>query len=44
VLRIIFGQKRDKVRRLEINANEELHDFCSSPSIIRMIRSKRRVR
>jgi hypothetical protein len=42
VLRRIFGPKRDEVtggwRRLH---NEELHNLNSSPSIIRMIKSKR---
>jgi hypothetical protein len=42
VLRRIFGSKRDEVaggwRKLH---NEELHDLYSSPSIIRMIKSKR---
>jgi hypothetical protein len=42
VLRRIFGPKRDEVtgewRKLH---NEELHDLYSSPSIIRMIRSRR---
>jgi hypothetical protein len=42
VLRRIFGPKRDEVmggwRRLH---NEELRDLNSSPSIIRMIRSRR---
>jgi hypothetical protein len=41
VLRI-FGPKRDEVtggwRKLH---NEELHNLCSSPSIIRMIKSRR---
>jgi hypothetical protein len=41
VLRI-FGPKRDEVmggrRKLH---NEELHNFYSSPSIIRMIKSRR---
>jgi hypothetical protein len=32
VLRRIFGPKRD---------NEELHDFFSSPSIIRIMKSRR---
>jgi hypothetical protein len=40
VLRRVFGLKRDKVtggwRKLH---NEELHDFYSSLSIIRMIKS-----
>jgi hypothetical protein len=42
VLRRIFGPKRDEVtgswRKLH---NEELHNFYSSPSIIRMIKSRR---
>jgi hypothetical protein len=42
VLRRIFGLKRDEVtgewRKLH---NEELHDLYSSPSIIRIIRSRR---
>jgi hypothetical protein len=42
VLRGIFGPKRDEVtgewRRLH---NEELNDLCSSPNIIRVIKSKR---
>jgi hypothetical protein len=42
VLRRIFGPKRDEVtgewRKLH---NEELHDFYSSPSIIRIIKSRR---
>jgi hypothetical protein len=42
VLRRIFGQKRDEVtggwRKLH---NEELHNLHSSPSIIRMIMSRR---
>jgi hypothetical protein len=42
VLRRIFGPKRDEVtggwRRLH---NEELHSLYSSPSIIRMIKSRR---
>jgi hypothetical protein len=41
VLRKIFGPKRDEVtgewRKLH---NEELRDFYSSPSIIRIIKSK----
>jgi hypothetical protein len=41
VLRRIFGPKRDEVtggwRKLH---NEELHNFCSSASIIRMIKSR----
>jgi hypothetical protein len=42
VLRRIFGPKRDEVaggwRKLH---NEELHNVYSSPSIIRMIKSRR---
>jgi hypothetical protein len=42
VLRRIFGQKRDEViggwRKLH---NEELHNLYSSPSTIRMIKSRR---
>jgi hypothetical protein len=42
VLRRIFGLKRDKVtgdwRKLH---NEELNNFYSSPSIIRIIKSRR---
>jgi hypothetical protein len=42
VLRRIFGPKRDEVtegwRKLH---NEELHDLCSLPSTIRMIKSRR---
>jgi hypothetical protein len=42
VLRRIFGPKRDKVtggwRKLH---NEELHNLYSSPSMIRMIKSRR---
>jgi hypothetical protein len=41
VLRRIFGSKREEVtgshRKLH---NEELHDLYSSPSIIRMVRSR----
>jgi hypothetical protein len=42
VLRRIFGPKRDEVtgegRKLH---NEELHDLYSSPSLIRVIKSRR---
>jgi hypothetical protein len=42
VLRGIFGQKRDEVigssRKLH---NEELHNLYSSPSVIRIIKSRR---
>jgi hypothetical protein len=43
LLRGIFGPKRDEVtgdlRKLH---NEQLHNWCSLPSIIRMIKSRRR--
>jgi hypothetical protein len=43
VLRIIFGPKRDEViedwrRKLH---NEEFRNLCSSPSIVKMIKSRR---
>jgi hypothetical protein len=42
VLRRIFGPKRDEVtgewRKLH---NEELHNLCSSPDIIRQVKSRR---
>jgi hypothetical protein len=42
VLKRIFGPKRDEVtgewRKLH---NEELHDLCSSPSTIRIIKARR---
>jgi hypothetical protein len=42
VLRTIFGTKKDEVmggwRKLH---NEELYNFCSSPNIIRMMKSRR---
>jgi hypothetical protein len=42
VLRRIFGPKRDEVvGRLRKLHNEELRDLYSSPSIIRIIKSKR---
>jgi hypothetical protein len=42
VLRSIFGQKRDEVMGewIELH-NKELHDMYSSPSIIRIIKSRR---
>jgi hypothetical protein len=44
VLRKIFGPEKDKVtgdwRRLH---NEELHDFCCSPNVIWVIKSRRMV-
>jgi hypothetical protein len=42
VLRRIFGPKRDEVTREWRNLhNEELHDLYFSPSIIRIIKSRR---
>jgi hypothetical protein len=42
VLRRIFGSKRDEVTSEWIKLhNEELHDLYSSPSIIRIIKSRR---
>jgi hypothetical protein len=42
VLRGIFGPKRDEVvERWRKLHNEELHNLFSSPSIIRMIQSRR---
>jgi hypothetical protein len=42
VLRRIFGPKRDEVtgewRKIR---SEELNDLCSSPNIVRMIKSRR---
>jgi hypothetical protein len=43
VLRRIFGPKRNEVSGGWKNLhNEELHDLYSSPSIIRIIKSRRR--
>jgi hypothetical protein len=42
LLRRIFGPKRDEVTGGWIKLhNEELHNLYSSPSIIRMIKSRR---
>jgi hypothetical protein len=42
VLRRIFGPKRGEVtREWRKLHNEELHDLCSSPSIIRIIKARR---
>jgi hypothetical protein len=42
VLRRIFGLKRDEVTgRWRKQHNEELHDLYSSPSIIRIMKSRR---
>jgi hypothetical protein len=42
VLRRIFGPKRVEVKGVwRTLHNEELHNFCSSPSIIRIIKSRR---
>ena len=41
-LRRIFGPKRDEVTgEWRTSHNEELHDLYSSPSIVRMIKSRR---
>jgi hypothetical protein len=42
VLRRIFGPKRDQVTgELRKLHNEELHNLCSSPDIIRQVKSRR---
>jgi hypothetical protein len=41
VLRRIFGTKRDEVTGERKLHNKELHDLYSSPSIIRIIKSRR---
>jgi len=42
VLRKIFGPKRDEVKREWRKLhNEELNDLYSSPSIVRVIKSRR---
>jgi hypothetical protein len=41
VLRRIFGLKRDEVTEWRKLHNEELRDLYSSPSIIRIIKSRR---
>jgi hypothetical protein len=42
VLRIVFGPKRDEVTaELRKLHNEELHDLHSSPTIVRVIKSRR---
>jgi hypothetical protein len=42
VLRGIFGPKSDEVTGVEIKLhNEELHDLCNSPTIVRVIKSRR---
>jgi hypothetical protein len=41
VLKRIFGPKRDEVIGWRKVYNEELHNFYSSPSIIRIIKSRR---
>jgi hypothetical protein len=44
VLRRIFGPKRDKVMRWQRKLhNEELHELYSSPSIIRIKKSRRMI-
>jgi hypothetical protein len=41
VLRRIFGPKRDEVTDWRKLHNEELHNLYSSPSIIRVMKSRR---
>ena len=42
VLRRIFGPTRDKVKGEQRKLhNEEVNDLCSSPSIVRVIKSRR---
>jgi hypothetical protein len=41
VLRRIFGPRRDGERECRKLHNEELHDLYSSPSIVRVIKSRR---
>ena len=42
VLRRIFGPRRDDVTREWMRLlNEELNDLCSSPNIVRVIKSRR---
>jgi hypothetical protein len=42
VLRRIFGPKKDEVRGEWRKLHKELHDLYSSPSIIRIIKSRMR--
>jgi hypothetical protein len=41
VLRIIFGPKRDEVTGEWRKGHEEFHDLYSSPTILRVIKSRR---
>jgi hypothetical protein len=41
VLRRIFGPKTDEVTGGWKKLHEELHNLCSSPDIIRMVKSRR---
>jgi hypothetical protein len=41
MLRRIFGPKRDEVTGCWRKLHEELHNFYSSPSIIRMFKSRK---
>ena len=41
ILRRIFGPKKDENGKLRRLHNEELHSMCRSPSIIRIIKSRR---
>jgi hypothetical protein len=41
VLRRIFGPKRDEDRSWRKLHNDELHNLCSSPNIVMVIKSRR---
>jgi hypothetical protein len=41
VLRRIFGPKREEDRSWRKLQNDELHSLCSSPNIVRIIKSRR---
>jgi hypothetical protein len=41
VLRRIFGPKREEDGSWRKLHNDELHDLCSSPNIVRVIKSRR---
>jgi hypothetical protein len=41
VLKRIFGQRMDEIIGWRKLHNEELHNLCSSPNIIRVIKSER---
>jgi len=43
VLRRVFGHKRDEVTGERRRHNEELNDLYSSPNIVRVVKSRRRL-